>query len=87
MKGTLIEIKNNLQGNSSRVEEAEIQINDLEHKGVKKKPIRTRRRKKNQKKKKDSKSSLWDNFERSNIHILGVPEGDYTAGILFDRDS
>ena len=52
MKDTLVEIKNNLQGNSSRVEEAEIQINDLEHKGVKKKPIRTRRTKKNQKKKK-----------------------------------
>ena len=32
MKGTLIEIKNNLQGNSSRVDEAENQINDLEHK-------------------------------------------------------
>ena len=31
-KDTLIEIKNNLQGNSSRVNEAENQINDLEHK-------------------------------------------------------
>ena len=34
MKGTLIEIKNNLQGNS-RVDEAENQINDLEHKEAK----------------------------------------------------
>ena len=32
MKGTLIEIKNNLQGNSSRVDEAKNQINDMEHK-------------------------------------------------------
>ena len=32
MKDTLIEIKNNLQGNNSRVDEAENQINDLEHK-------------------------------------------------------
>ena len=32
MKGTLIEIKNNLQGNKSRVDEAKNQINDLEHK-------------------------------------------------------
>ena len=32
MKDTLIEIKNNLQGNSSRVDEVENQINDLEHK-------------------------------------------------------
>ena len=31
-KDTLIEIKNNLQGNDSRVDEAENLINDLEHK-------------------------------------------------------
>ena len=29
---TLIKIKNNLQGNNSRVDEAENQINDLQHK-------------------------------------------------------
>ena len=32
MKDTLIEIKNNLQGNNSRADEAENQISDLEHK-------------------------------------------------------
>ena len=32
MKDTLIEIKNNLQGNNSRVDETENEINDLEHK-------------------------------------------------------
>ena len=31
MNDTLIEIKNNLQGNNSRVDEAKNQINDLEH--------------------------------------------------------
>ena len=31
MKDSLIEIKNNLQGNKGRVDEAKIQINDLEH--------------------------------------------------------
>ena len=35
MKDTLIEIKNNLKGNNSRVDEAENQINDLEHKEAK----------------------------------------------------
>ena len=30
-KGTLIEIKNDLQGNNSRVDEADNQINDLKH--------------------------------------------------------
>ena len=49
MKDSLIEIKNNLQGNNGRVDEAENQINDLEHKEAKKKknPIRKTRRKKN----------------------------------------
>ena len=36
MKDTLIETKNNLQGNNSRVDEAKNQINDLEHKEAKK---------------------------------------------------
>ena len=35
MKDTLIEIKNDLQGNNSRMDEAENQINDLEHKKAK----------------------------------------------------
>ena len=35
MKDTLIEIKNNLEGNNSRVDEAKNQINDLEHKEAK----------------------------------------------------
>ena len=35
MKDTLMEIRNNLQGNNSRVYEAENQINDLEHKEAK----------------------------------------------------
>ena len=36
MKYTLIEIKNYLQGNNSRVDEAENQIKDLEYKKAKK---------------------------------------------------
>ena len=35
-KDTLIEIKNNLQGNNNRVDETENQINDVEHKEAKK---------------------------------------------------
>ena len=49
-KATQIEIEKNLQGNNSRVEETKNQINDMEHKGVKKQPIRTTRRKKELKK-------------------------------------
>ena len=35
MKDSLIEIKNNLQGNNSRVDEAKSQIDDMEHKEAK----------------------------------------------------
>ena len=35
MKDILIEIKNNLQRNNSKVDEAQNQINDLEHKEAK----------------------------------------------------
>ena len=35
MMGTPIEIKNNLQENNSRVDEAENQIDDLEHREAK----------------------------------------------------
>ena len=35
LKDTLTEIKNNLQGNNSRVDEAKNQINDFEHKEAK----------------------------------------------------
>ena len=58
MKDTLTEMKNNLQGINSRVDDAKNQINDLEHKEAKKQPIRTTRRKKNLKNE-DSVSSLW----------------------------
>ena len=67
-KDALIEMKNNVQGNNSRVHEAENLINDLEHKEAKKQPISTTRRKKNPKKPEDSVSSLWDNFKRSYIY-------------------
>ena len=35
MNYTLIQIKNNLQGNNNKVDEAKNQINDLEHKEAK----------------------------------------------------
>ena len=37
-KDTVIEINNNLQGNNSRVDEVDNQINDLEHKETKNNP-------------------------------------------------
>ena len=51
-KDLLTEIKNNLQGNSSRVDEAENQIDDLEHKEatITKNPTNQNKKKKESKK-------------------------------------
>ena len=57
------------------MDEDEKQINHLEHKEAKQQPIRTTR-KKNPKKNEGSISRLWDNFKKSNIHIIGVPIED-----------
>ena len=46
-----------------------------------------KRRKKNPKNE-DSISRLWDNFKKSNIHIIRVPEGEEKeqgAGNLFEK--
>ena len=71
-KDIISEIKNNLQGNNSRVDEAKNQINDLEHKETKNNQSEQGKKRiiiKNE----DSVSSLWDNFKCFNIHIMGVP--------------
>ena len=74
MKDTLTEINNNLQGNSSRVDEAEDQIHDLEHKEAKTNQSEQEEEKRIQKNE-DSISSPWDNFKRSSICIIGLPKG------------
>ena len=43
MKDTITEIRNNLQGNNSGVDKAENEINDLEHKEVKKRMAKEHR--------------------------------------------
>ena len=61
MKDTLIEIKNNLKGNNSKMDEAKNQINDLEHK--EQKNNQSERIPQNE----DSVNSLWDNFKSSQV--------------------
>ena len=46
VKDTLIEIKNNLQGNNSGVDEAKNQINHMEHKEAKKTTNQNNKKKK-----------------------------------------
>ena len=84
MKGTLIEIKNNFQGNNSRMDEAKNQLNDLEHKEAKKQP---QNKKKESPQNEDNINSLWDNFKRSNICIIGVleEEKEPEIGNLFKK--
>ena len=50
------------------MDEAEIQINDLEHKEAKNNQSEQQEEKRIQKNE-DGINSLWDNFKRSNIHI------------------
>ena len=73
MKDTLTEIKNDLQVNNSRVDEAKNHINGLEHKEVKSNQSEPQKEKRILQTK-DSVSSLWDNFKRLNTCIIGVPE-------------
>ena len=47
--------------------------------------MRTRRKKENPKNE-DSVSSLWDNFKKSNIHIIGVPEGEGKLNIYLKNN-
>ena len=85
MKDSLTEIKNNLQGNNSRVDEAQNQINYLEHREPKKHQSEQEKR---IKKPEDSVSSLWDNFQHANIHIIGALEGEekkQEIGNLFEK--
>ena len=71
-KNTLMEIRNNLQGNDSRVDEGGNQIHDLKHKEAKNN--QPEQEKKRIQKNEDGVSSLWDNLKHSNICIIGVPE-------------
>ena len=57
------------------MDEAENQINDFEHKETKNNQWEQQEEKES-KKNWDSVRSLWDNFKHSNIHIIGVPEGE-----------
>ena len=46
------------------------------------------KKKKRIQKNEDSVSSLWDNFKKSNIHIIGMPEGEEKEqgiGNLFEK--
>ena len=73
MNNTIIEMKNTLEGISSRITEAEKQINDLEDRMVEFTAMKQKKEKR-MKRNEDSLRDLWDNIKHNNIHIIEVPE-------------
>ena len=73
MNNTINEIKNSLEGISSRITEAEEQISDLENKIVE---ITTTEKNKEKRMKRieDGLRDLQGNIKCTNIRIIGVPE-------------
>ena len=58
------------------MDEAENQINDMEHKGGKSIQSEQQEEKKNKKNHEARLRNLWDIFKHTNIWIIGVPEGE-----------
>ena len=71
---TQTEMKDNLQEIKSTVDESNNQNSDLEFKEAKT-PHQNSQKKKRIQKNEYGVRSLWDNFNRTNIHIIGVLEG------------
>ena len=72
-------MKNTLEGINSRITDAEEQISDLEDRMVE--ITATEQNKgKRMKTSEDSLRDLWDNIKRTNISIIGVPEGEREKG-------
>ena len=78
MKDTQNEIKQNIQGTNSDRKETRTQSNDLEQKeeiNIQLDQNEGTRIQKNE----ERLRILWDNLKRSNIQIIGVPEGEEQA--------
>ena len=73
MNNTITEMKNTLEGINSRVTEVEEQISVLEDRMVEI-TATEQNKEKRMKRKEDSIRDLWENTDRTNIHIMGVPE-------------
>ena len=75
INNTITEMKNTLEGNNSRITESEEQISDLEDRMVEftaVEPNKEKRMERNE----DSLRDIWYNIKCTNIHIIGVPEGE-----------
>ena len=68
-------MKNTLEGINSRITEGEEQISDLKDRMVEFTAVEQNKQKR-MKINEDSLRDLWDNIKRTNICIIGVPEGE-----------
>ena len=75
MQNTITEIKNSLEAANSRIQEAEERISKVEDRLVEIMDVKEKREKR-LKTNEESLRELWDNVKRTNIHIIGVPEGE-----------
>ena len=75
MNNTITEMKKTLEGINSRITEAEEQISDLEDRMVEFTAV-DQNKEKRMKRNEDSLRDPWDNIKCTNIHIIGVPEGE-----------
>ena len=64
-------MNNTLEGINSRITEAEEWISELENRMVE-----ITASEQNIEKNEDSLRHLWDNIKHTNIHIIGIPEGE-----------
>ena len=79
MQNTVTEIKNSLKAANSRIQEAEEQISEVEDRLVEITDAEQKREKR-LKINEESLRKLWDNVKHTNIHIIGVPEGEEGEG-------
>ena len=80
-------MNNTLEGIHSRVTEAEEQINDLEDRMVEI-TATEQNTEKRMRRNEDSLRDLWDNIKGTNIHTIGMPEGEEREkgpGKIFDE--
>ena len=75
MNNTITEMKNTLEGINSRIAEAEERTSDLEDRMVQITAVKQNKEKR-MKRNQDSLRDLWDNMKCTNIHIIGVLEGE-----------
>ena len=75
MQNAIAEIKNSLEAANSRIQEAEERISKVEDRLVEITNAEQKREKR-LKTNEESLRELWNNVKRTNICIIGVPEGE-----------